>query len=152
MPLTLAEQDIPAHGNDTSSLPTATLPAEDDTAKVMTAKIPLLVDSSWHPLPNGSDMAEERKESLLLRDSELGKCVERIEAGGTGKARSSLAVACHRHRRTFASRARICGLLVERGARRTWRRAPSEQQVALHKKYTALLEDDDGRSLCTFSG
>lgn len=55
-------------------------------------------------------------------------------------------------RRRAASRGRIGGLLVERGARRTWRRAPSQRQAALDKKYAALLEDDDGRNFCTFNG
>lgn len=54
--------------------------------------------------------------------------------------------------RRVASRARICGILVEKGARRTWRRIPSESQVALDKKYAALLKDDDGRRFSTFSG
>eukprot|EP00903_Cladosiphon_okamuranus_P016290 g15022.t1 len=154
MPLTLAEQDGPTDGNETPSSTTATLPAEDDTAKETTAKYLLLVESSCRPLPNGGEKAEEeRNESMFLQDSGHGKGVEGVEAGGAGKAHSSLAaVACHRHRRTMTSRARICGLLVERGARRAWRRAPSEQQVALHKKYAALLDNDDGRNLCTFSG
>lgn len=90
--------------------------------------------------------------SVLLQDAELGKGVAGIAASGTDKSRSSRAFPGRRSRRTIASRARICGLLVERGARRAWRRAPSEQQVELHKKYAALLEDDNGRNLCTFSG
>lgn len=104
------------------------------------------------PLLNGSAETEERKESRLLQDTESGKGLVGIEAGGTDEPRSSCAVPCRRRQRAIANRARICGLLVERGARRAWRRAPSEKQVALQKKYAALLEDDDGRNLCTFSG
>lgn len=112
----------------------------------------LLMDSC-RPLPNGSEETEERKETPgVLQDAEPGKGVGGIGAGGTDKPRSSCALPCRRRRRIIASRARICGLLVERGARRAWRRTPSEQQVALEKKYAALLEDDDGRNLCTFSG
>lgn len=50
------------------------------------------------------------------------------------------------------NRARICGLLLEKGARRTWRRSPSEYQSAIDKKYAVLLEGDDGRTFHTFSG
>ncbi|CAM9365120.1 unnamed protein product [Sphacelaria rigidula] len=55
-------------------------------------------------------------------------------------------------RRIAEGRARICGLLVEHGARRTWRRAPSAKQIALDSKYSDLMKDDDGRNLCTFNG
>ncbi|CAB1119222.1 unnamed protein product [Ectocarpus sp. CCAP 1310/34] len=76
--------------------------------------------------------------------------------GGGGGARSpspsSRSLCRRRWSRVTASRARICGILVERGARRGWRRAPSEEQVALDKKYAVLLEGDDGRNFCTFSG
>ncbi|CAN0065441.1 unnamed protein product [Ectocarpus sp. 12 AP-2014] len=76
--------------------------------------------------------------------------------GGGGGARSpspsSRSLCRRRWSRVTASRARISGILVERGARRGWRRAPSEEQVALDKKYAVLLEGDDGRNFCTFSG
>lgn len=55
-------------------------------------------------------------------------------------------------RRAAASRSRLCDLLADRGARRTWRRPPSERQVALEKKYADLLQGDDGRTFCTFNG
>lgn len=54
--------------------------------------------------------------------------------------------------RVAKGRARIYGLLVERGARRTWRRAPNAQQTTLDHKYAALMKHDDGRNFCTFNG
>lgn len=152
MPLNLAEQgQANDGGNDSDTSSSASPTIDDDITQETMAKKVLAVGSCRH-LPNGSDGTAESKESLLLLDAEHGKGVGGTEASGTDKSRSSCTVPRSRCRRRIASRARICGLLIEKGARRSWRRAPSEQQVALHKKYAALLEDDDGRNLCTFSG
>lgn len=159
MPLALAEQDMPADGNDDNACPSSTTASTttdgDTTSKGTTAKTELPVDSSsGRPQPNSRGETEERQESVSCQGAEHGTGVlGGIDASDTDESPSSCAVAIgRRRRRTIASRARICGLLVERGARRAWRRAPSERQVALHTKYATLLEDDDGRNLCTFSG
>lgn len=152
LPLTLAEQGISTddNDNDASSPTTASLTTNDEIKKETTATNAFPADSCRR-LPSGSEMKEPK--GMLLLDAEHGKVVDGSgTSGGNDKSPPSCTLPCHRHRRILASRARICGLLVERGARRAWRRAPSEQQVALHKKYAALLEDDDGRNLCTFSG
>ena len=140
-------------GDDAYSSTAACPTTDDDTTEQATAKNALPVDGCFPP-PNSSNETEEQKKGRLPRDAERnGESFEEVEAGSTDKPRFSCALPCHRQRqRAIASRARICGLLVERGARRSWRRAPSEQQVTLEKKYAALLEDDDGRNLCTFSG
>lgn len=144
MPLALAEQDISTDDKDASSSSTASSTPDDDLSKDTTKKKAAF--RSCHPLPNGNEDMRGPKEIVFPKD------VERVEGGGTDEPRFSCALQCRQRQRRIASRARICGLLVESGARRAWRRAPSEQQVSLHKKYAALLEDDDGRNLCTFSG
>ncbi|CAM9182311.1 unnamed protein product, partial [Hapterophycus canaliculatus] len=73
------------------------------------------------------------------------------EGGACKPASLSSSTLCRRRRRVAASRGRIYGLLVQRGARRTWRRDRNDAQVALDEKYRLLLERDDGRKLCTFN-
>ncbi|CAN0005718.1 unnamed protein product [Ectocarpus sp. 12 AP-2014] len=100
----------------------------------------------------GMSLAAERGRQCGDETSHVGGS----GGGGGGVARSpspsSRSLCRRRWSRVTASRARICGILVERGARRGWRRAPSEEQVALDKKYAVLLEGDDSRNFCTFSG
>ncbi|CBN80071.1 conserved unknown protein [Ectocarpus siliculosus] len=95
----------------------------------------------------------ERMSLAAERGRQCGE--ETSHVGGVGArspSPSSRSLCRRRWSRVMASRARICEILVERGARRGWRRAPSEEQVALDKKYAVLLEGDDGRNFCTFSG
>lgn len=148
MPLALAEQDISTedYDEDASSSTTASPTTDDGTATDTTEKT-ALPQGSCRLLANDSEETGGLQESMLLLDTEHGKGVEAI---GTGS--SCAVIRCGRRRRIIAGRARICGILVEKGARRAWRRAPSGHQVELDKKYAALLEDDDGRNLCTFSG
>lgn len=153
MPLSLAEQCVAADKGGTTSETLRSTGAEIVMAE-KTAAEEASVQTKRRLLPEDTGVSEtespdEEKSSV---DASCSGGVERIEARGDPTPPSSCASPCTRRRRLMASRARICGFLVERGARRAWRRSPSEKQVALDKKYSALLEDDDGRNLCTFSG
>lgn len=160
MPLTLAEQGLEADGNDATT---------DEYSSNTATSTPANVDSSVQgsvtsstPLPpplsdSGLGKAEGLSEEIMRLNAEHEKeKFERAEGSGGTPCTSSPPITCtspsHCQRRVMANRARICGLLLERGARRAWRRDPTEQLTTLDKKYAALLKDDDGRTFCTFNG
>lgn len=163
MPLTLAEQGLAADGNDATaedscSSTAAATPNTDDSRARGT---PTPVMPPPPPPPTTNIKSGPGEVERLSEQRGKGRSVEKDGgSGGTPLSTScspcSSSASCvsssHRQRRVMASRARICGLLVERGARRAWRRTPSKQQATLDEKYAALLKDDDGRSFCTFSG
>lgn len=170
MPLTLAEQGLQADGhdettNDFSSNTATTTPKTDHSStqgaalSVTIPPPPPLPPPSTSPGDSGSGEAKKvDKERIRLSDEHGKEGVARADEGSRSTSSTSRSPSTYcfsppdRQRRVVAGRARICGLLVERGARRVWRRAPSEQQTNLDEKYAALLKDDDGRSFCTFSG
>lgn len=169
MPLTLAEEPAETDGfratDDTSPEARDDVCTKGKAAEIAAGAAPV---NSYHLTRNDGardeqGVREEEHEvervSLAAEGGQCGGGISHVggsSGSGGGGARSpsssSRSLGHRRWSRVTASRARICGLLVEKGARRGWRRAPSEEQVALDKKYAVLLEGDDGRNFCTFSG
>lgn len=77
-------------------------------------------------------------------DNDVEETNEASSASG-GEARTDPRLA---ERRRWVSRARIRELLIERGARRTWRRDPDTSRSA-HDEFRRMMQDDDGRVFCT---
>lgn len=180
MPLSLAEEDI--HPLDTVSIDRSnysgaatTVAASGSEGNEKHKQGPHLdeqstrksVDREDHPFPRGKeapltsgvdpcDGIQRRKHAtegaLSLKGINDPLNDPSVEQKHLREKLQHLAHGENEQRRIAEGRARICGLLVEHGARRTWRRAPSAKQIALDNKYSDLMRDDDGRNLCTFNG
>lgn len=138
---------------------TSTTTTTRDAPRALPKQSDQLVHIDGGGVVEESDRGRPDQGTALLVGVAGGEELDEVgDSGGGGggcqssSAISSSAVLIRRRRRVTASRSRICGLLVERGARRTWRRDRSEAQVALDNKYRLLLEGDDGRNFCTFNG
>ncbi|CAM9601407.1 unnamed protein product [Scytosiphon promiscuus] len=104
-------------------------------------------------VPGRDHTSSSREASVLQRKSSARRTLRVSPRLAPQPSSSSSTINSRRRMRVAVSRARICGLLVERGARRTWRRGRSEAQVALDEKYRLLLlEGGGGRNLSTFNG
>lgn len=131
MPLNLAEQDVEAGTASNARVN----PSEGNTTEDI-SRTQQVCDHVQVMKPSNAckECAGNPADKNFLRGSNIGSTCSSLQ------------------RRAAASRSRLCDLLADRGARRTWRRPPSERQVALEKKYADLLQGDDGHSFCTFNG